>query len=178
MKLRLLILMLIPFQMVFSQTVPVTFIYTNKTARNVYLAGNINSWNMSDPGYKLTDSNGDGTFEFTTNLAKGNHQYKFVVDGAWLADPNNPVTDGTEYNNSLITVSDPMVTYLLPVDTIEYKISKAPLITAIVAFGNTTTIGFSNLSLKINNVSVPISSGNYNQTTKIFTYQSLSSQLV
>lgn len=178
MKLRLLILMLIPFQMVYSQTVPITFIYTNKTASNVYLAGNINSWNMSDAGYKFTDSNGDGTFELTTNLAKGNHQYKFVVDGEWLADPNNPVTDGTEYNNSLITVSDPMVTYLLPKDTIEYKISKAPLITAIVAFGNTTTIGISNLSLKINNVSVPISTGNYNQITKIFTYQSLSSQLV
>ena len=37
-----------------------------------------------------------------------------MEDGNWENDPFNPATDGGQYNNSLITVTDPMITYFLP----------------------------------------------------------------
>ena len=153
MKTKLLFLILIPIQLVFSQTIPVTFMYTrtSQTDSIIYIAGSFNSWSGSDPNYKLSDSNNDGIYDIILNLNKGTYQYKLVVGITWILDPSNPVTDGSQNENSQITVSDPMVTYLLPNDTIEYSILQPPIITAIVAFGSGTSVNYSNLSLKINN---------------------------
>jgi cyclomaltodextrinase / maltogenic alpha-amylase / neopullulanase len=179
MKIKLLFLILIPTQLGFSQTIPVNFRYTttNQTVTNIYIAGSFNSWSGSDPNYKLSDSNNDGIYDIILNLNKGTYQYKFVVDFTWILDPCNPVTGGSQNENSQITVSDPMVTYLLPYDTIEYSISQPPVIAAIVAFGTGATVNYSNLSLKINNIPISLSSDNYNQSTKTFTYQPIASQL-
>jgi 1,4-alpha-glucan branching enzyme len=51
----------------------------------VFLAGSFNNW---DPTAKeMADKKGDGTFTATVALPPGDHQYKFVIDGTWCADP-------------------------------------------------------------------------------------------
>ncbi|PIU17879.1 MAG: hypothetical protein COT16_03885 [Elusimicrobia bacterium CG08_land_8_20_14_0_20_44_26] len=45
-------------------------------------------------------------WEATLNLSPGTHHYKFVVDGNWLPDPNNPNTaeDGFGGQNSVLNL--------------------------------------------------------------------------
>ena len=51
----------------------------------VFVAGSFNNW---DPTSKeLVDKNHDGNFAIALTLAPGAHQYKFVIDGTWCADP-------------------------------------------------------------------------------------------
>jgi 5'-AMP-activated protein kinase regulatory beta subunit len=35
-------------------------------------------------------------FVAIVELAEGNHEYKFFVDGEWVNDPNSPVVENTE----------------------------------------------------------------------------------
>jgi len=71
---------------------------------SVTVAGSFNGW---DPAaHPMTDPEEDGTYETVVNLARGEHQYKFVVDGEWHADPNNSNTsdDGLGGQNSVVNV--------------------------------------------------------------------------
>ena len=84
----------------------VTFSYTHATATEVFVAGSFNDWS---PTLAMTDPDGDATWTATAQLAPGStYQYKFVVDGEWTADPNNPNTapDGHGSVNSVITVAE------------------------------------------------------------------------
>ena len=72
-------------------------------ASDVCVAGSFNEWQPhATPMVPL----GDGKWAKELTLPDGRYEYKFVVDGAWLPDPNakecvpNPV--GTA--NSVITV--------------------------------------------------------------------------
>lgn len=70
----------------------------------VYLAGEFNGWR---PDLDLmSDEDGDGVWTITYDLAPGTYQYKFVADGSWYQDPNNPeaAPDGFGGQNSVITV--------------------------------------------------------------------------
>ncbi len=80
----------------------VTFQYTDPGASGVFLAGEFNGW--SDSANPLTGK--DGVWTLTMDLEPGSYQYKFVADGKWQADPNNPNTtdDGFGGQNSLVTV--------------------------------------------------------------------------
>ena len=71
----------------------VTFTYTNSSASSVKLAGTMNDWS----GVTMTKSG--STFTYTCQLAPGSYQYKFVVDGNWIADPANPATTGNDGNS-------------------------------------------------------------------------------
>ena len=157
-------------------TVPVTFYYqATGSPVNVYLAGSMNNYNSSDPQYKLTNQ-GNGLFSITKELEPGDYVYKYVVDGNWVSDPYNPVTDGSQYNNSKLTVGDPMITYILPAFNESYSTTNLPEIKAIVAT-NTNTLSLSNYTLKINSKSItgsPVLSGN----NKILTYQPSDEELV
>ncbi|MBC8425479.1 hypothetical protein H8E07_15270 [bacterium] len=85
----------------------VKFAYAAGTsAANVFLAGTFNDWN--DSKQRMTDADGDGVFETTLLLQPGSYQYKFVVDGSWHHDPENPDTaeDGFGGSNSLLEVDD------------------------------------------------------------------------
>lgn len=66
----------------------------------VTLAGSFEDWRASLPMQRRAD----GRFLVETALAEGPHRYKFVVDGEWLADPDNPrrEEDGQGGENSLI----------------------------------------------------------------------------
>jgi 1,4-alpha-glucan branching enzyme len=70
----------------------------------VYLAGEFNGWR---PDLDLmNDDDGDGIWTITYKLTKGTYQYKFVADGSWYQDPNNPdaAPDGFGGNNSVLVV--------------------------------------------------------------------------
>lgn len=80
----------------------VKFTYQS-TATEVYLAGEFNDWNAQDSEYQLF-KNTDGVYEITIILTKGRYEYKFVADGEWKADPDNPEKAG-DYGNSLLTLT-------------------------------------------------------------------------
>ena len=71
---------------------------------NVFLAGTFNDW--SDSKTRMVDADKDGTYTATMLLAQGTYQYKFVVDGQWKQDPNNPegTDDGFGGKNSVLKV--------------------------------------------------------------------------
>ncbi|MBN1827397.1 MAG: glycogen-binding domain-containing protein [Candidatus Eisenbacteria bacterium] len=78
----------------------ILFSYTDAYAGQVSLAGAFNDWNtMANP---MTRGEG-GVWSVTVDLPEGKHEYKFVVDGQWVPDPDNPVTAG-EYGNSVVVV--------------------------------------------------------------------------
>ena len=57
----------------------------------IFLAGNFNSWNPSDPKYLLKDDGPpNGLWSITVKLPPGTYQYKFVADGKWIKDPSAP----------------------------------------------------------------------------------------
>lgn len=56
----------------------------------IFLAGNFNSWNPSDPKFLLKNDSPDGMWSITVKLAPGTYQYKFVADGQWIKDPSAP----------------------------------------------------------------------------------------
>ena len=70
-------------------------------ARVVAVAGDFNKWNQS----QLLFSREGGEWVCRVSLPAGTYQYKFIVDGDWLTDPNNPATvhDERGITNSLLT---------------------------------------------------------------------------
>lgn len=56
-------------------------------AKNVVLAGSFNNW-TGDKHPMVRQGN---TWIRRLDLPPGNHEYKFIVDGKWITDPNNPV---------------------------------------------------------------------------------------
>lgn len=151
-----------------SSSVPVTFYYkATGSPVNVYLAGSMNGYNQADVEYKLTN-NGNGIFTITKNLEPNDYVYKYVVDGNWVTDPYNPVTDGSEYNNSKISVSDPMITYLLPAFNESYSTTSLPEIKATVATNN-NNLSLTNYSLKINSNAIS-GTPSLSNSNKVLTY--------
>jgi hypothetical protein len=52
----------------------------------VFIGGTFNRWKPSRFD-KLRDRRGDGTYRTLLRLKKGRHEYNFLVDGAWVSDP-------------------------------------------------------------------------------------------
>jgi chromosome partitioning protein len=57
-------------------------------AKNVQVAGDFNNWNPKKG--VLLDTEGQGIWSKVLPLEPGTYQYRFVVDGQWLEDPQNP----------------------------------------------------------------------------------------
>jgi hypothetical protein len=68
----------------------------------VALAGSFNNWNQSQ---FIFGREGD-EWICRIDLEPGKHAYKFIVDGNWLLDPDNPETEDDDYGvkNSVIIV--------------------------------------------------------------------------
>ena len=82
----------------------VTFTVHAEKGKKVCLAGDFNGW---DPAAKkMAFKARAGVYAASVKLASGTYQYKFVIDGAWCADPENvnvvPNDQGTF--NSVVTV--------------------------------------------------------------------------
>jgi hypothetical protein len=82
-----------------------------RAAKRVYLSGSFNNWREKD---LLMNKTGD-SWQLAAYLANGTHTYKFIADGQWFADPQNPtrLNDGNHGFNSVITLGSP---YLFTLD--------------------------------------------------------------
>lgn len=82
----------------------VTFSLNLPQATLVTIAGNFNGWNPEITPLQKGDSD---TWSISMELKPGKkYYYKYVVDGFWLADPDNPdtVPDGYGGVNSVIQI--------------------------------------------------------------------------
>ncbi|MEW5846885.1 MAG: glycogen-binding domain-containing protein [Bacteroidota bacterium] len=71
-------------------------------ADRVYLAGNFNAWNDRELLMKKTEEG----WILPYNLATGNYEYKFIVDGKWITDPDNPNTTGSgDFTNAFLAIN-------------------------------------------------------------------------
>ena len=64
--------------------VNVTFALPQPGARQVLLSGEFNGWSREATPMKRQEN---GRWETSVDLAPGRYQYKFVVDGQWISDP-------------------------------------------------------------------------------------------
>jgi 1,4-alpha-glucan branching enzyme len=62
------------------------FTITADNARNVYLVGDFNGWDIKKHPMK---PDGNGTWSKTLLLEPGTYQYKFWVNDRWQLDPGN-----------------------------------------------------------------------------------------
>ncbi len=64
----------------------VVFRFSAEPGSTVYLAGTFNNWK---PGQlKLEEADEKGVYQAALRLPQGKHEYKFIVNGVWCADPN------------------------------------------------------------------------------------------
>jgi len=82
----------------------VTFTVHAEKGKAVYLAGSFNEW--STTAKKMAYKAKDGLYAATVQLAPGEYQYKFIIDGTWCADPENvnAVKNDQGTFNSIVTV--------------------------------------------------------------------------
>ena len=82
----------------------VVFTVHAEKGKAVYLAGSFNEW--STTAKKMAYKAKDGIYSATVQLAPGEYQYKFVIDGTWCADPENvnAVKNDQGTFNSVVTV--------------------------------------------------------------------------
>ena len=70
-------------------------------ARNVILTGNFDGWNRGELYMEKVAAG----WQIYYVLGPGNYEYKFIVDGKWMTDPDNPNTTGSgEMQNSFIAL--------------------------------------------------------------------------
>lgn len=69
---------------------PHTFRYAAEPAKSVFLAGEMTGW---DSAKRPLTRDTAGVWQTTLDLEPGLWLYKFVVDGRWIADPGNPMSD-------------------------------------------------------------------------------------
>ncbi|WP_109434282.1 glycogen-binding domain-containing protein [Aquimarina sp. AU119] len=75
------------------------------TARKVILSGSFNKWN--EDLFRMTKN--EDCWTLTLKIRPGEYQYKFIVDGDWIEDPDNPRKTINEFSgyNSLIDIKAP-----------------------------------------------------------------------
>jgi hypothetical protein len=86
-----------------SKTVKAVFELHAPEARQVLVCGEFNGW---QPEGTPMSRRADGTWETSIVLRPGRYQYKFVVDGNWIHDPNAKVNVPNDHFslNSVIEV--------------------------------------------------------------------------
>lgn len=63
-------------------------------AKEVYIASDFNGWQLDDSSRMLMQ---DGTWSKKIELKAGRYHYRFVIDGRWTDDPNNPNRETNPY---------------------------------------------------------------------------------
>ena len=79
-------------------------------AENVVLSGSFNKWNEDVFKMKRNDEG----WTITLKLRPDTYYYKFIVDGNWIEDPNNPDKVINEYGgfNSVVSIEGKITFYL------------------------------------------------------------------
>lgn len=76
----------------------------HSNANQVILSGSFNQWNPEELRMHLLGNR----WVLPMYLKQGRHEYKFVVDGNWITDPQNPITvsDGHGIENSVLFIGE------------------------------------------------------------------------
>lgn len=71
-----------------------------KDAKDVRISGSFINW--LEPGIPMIKVDSNWVFSF--HLDPGKHSYKYIIDGKWIIDPNNPLFEQNEFDtgNSFI----------------------------------------------------------------------------
>jgi chromosome partitioning protein len=82
----------------------ILFVLDTPHADNVYLTGEFTNW--SREGIKMSKDTKDGLWKAIMHLEPGEYEYRFIVDGIWIKDPNNADSVLNEFGqeNSLLIV--------------------------------------------------------------------------
>ncbi|MDP4246259.1 MAG: hypothetical protein Q8932_10465 [Bacteroidota bacterium] len=80
------------------------------SARQVVLSGSFNHWRKNELFMERTASG----WKLAYTMGPGNYEYRFIVDGEWITDPQNPMTlrEGGKISNSYLII-DPNYTFRL-----------------------------------------------------------------
>lgn len=80
----------------------IMFVFDAPSAKEVFLTGEFTNW--SREGIRMTQDGGDGFWKTTLGLEPGEYEYRFIVDGIWIKDPNNADSVLNEFGqeNSLL----------------------------------------------------------------------------
>uniref|UniRef100_A0A7C4Y4J0 AMP-activated protein kinase glycogen-binding domain-containing protein n=1 Tax=candidate division WOR-3 bacterium TaxID=2052148 RepID=A0A7C4Y4J0_UNCW3 len=78
----------------------VLFTYYSPDANIVFISGDFNGW-----GRTPMEKDTLGNWYVILKLKPDRYEYKYIVDGEWVQDPDNPVRAG-EYGNSVIIVDE------------------------------------------------------------------------
>lgn len=91
-----------------TRTIIVRFRLPYLPANEVFLAGSFNEWHPQM--FPMIEAEGGGLTKDVT-LPPGTHEYRFVADGACMADPGNPWIVPNPFGgvNSVIEVLPPPV---------------------------------------------------------------------
>lgn len=87
-----------------SKPVLVKFTLKSDDARHVYVVGDFNSWTLDENSRLERGKSLDWQKNIT--LKPGKYRYKFVVDGRWIHDPDNPEREDNIFGNfdSILTL--------------------------------------------------------------------------
>jgi chromosome partitioning protein len=81
----------------------VIFSVSAPEAKDVYLVGEFNKWQLNESARMMQNN---GTWSSKINLNSGKYRYRFVIDGNWIEDSNNPFKEVNPYGSvdSLIEI--------------------------------------------------------------------------
>ena len=82
----------------------ILFVFNAPNARNVYLTGEFTGW--SSEGIRMEKDERTGLWKAVLHLEPGEYEYRFIVDGVWIKDPDNTDSVLNEFGqeNSLLIV--------------------------------------------------------------------------
>lgn len=85
-------------------TVEVEFVLDRSEAKEVCICGEFNSWRPHD--HQLIGYSGGDVWKTKLKLQPGRYEYKFLVDGEWVHDPNACENVPNEFGtlNSVVNV--------------------------------------------------------------------------
>lgn len=75
-----------------------TFTYFAPDAQQVHVVGDFNSWTTNKDS--VLQKGEDGTWEKRVYLVPGRYRYKFIIDGLYYEDPENPEKEPNPFGNS------------------------------------------------------------------------------
>ena len=82
----------------------VRFALNGTHANHVYLVGDFNDW---DPTALPLEHDGDGSWSAELELSPGDHEYLYLADGVWRADPTTELVPNPFGGvNSIISVAE------------------------------------------------------------------------
>jgi len=79
-------------------------------AREVRVTGSFSDWSFDGMPLQQRD---DGLWEAVVPVTPGQHEYRFIIDGVWVKDPNNPSSLMNEFGqeNSIVVVPSEFVAH-------------------------------------------------------------------